>query len=55
MPLINQQNCNICDKHTWLVHGYLFEVSEVFHRHKSDRAVVLFAIHKCKEAEDAPD
>jgi len=52
---MNQQSCTICDKPTWLLFNDLYEPKEAFSRPDSGLAVVLFTMHKCKEAENAPD
>lgn len=53
---MNQQNCPNCDDvTTWLLFNKLYEAKEAFSRPESDRAVVLFEIHKCKRPENAPD
>lgn len=46
---MNQQNCPICDELTWLLFNELYEPKEAFSRPDSDRVVVLFTVHKCKE------
>lgn len=52
---MNQQNCTICDKGTFLINGDLYDLKETSTTSGTNLLVAVFILHKCKEAKNAPD
>ncbi len=49
---MNQQNCPICDKPTWLVFVELYDITGISRKRSPRRVVVTFVPHRCKEKKD---